>query len=85
MYKIVHLATGNAVVGPDGEELCFFSLIELETQVLENRYVMFRRKYNDPDIIEVVPIPNGIIPEDDPRVVQKYQFEIFEDIGIWNV
>lgn len=85
MYKIVHLATGNAVVDEQGEELCFFSKWELELQVLENRCVMFRRRYDDPDIIEAVSNPSGLISEDDSRVVQKYQFEIFEDIGIWNV
>jgi len=97
MYKIINLATGEYVFsGENDSEIAFWTEAEAQEQIIDNRYVYFVRKRhmyysnytneedNTLDNIYAVFSPQTVEQRPD-NVIPKHQFEVVEEVGVWNV
>jgi hypothetical protein len=86
MYKVVHLTTGTYVTDMStGEDLSYFSANELLSQVFDSRYAVFRKRPDTDTYYIEIDLQRREGTSSELGVVPKWQFEMIEEPGFWNV
>jgi hypothetical protein len=88
MYKVIHLTTATYVTDlSTGEDISYFSGAELQSQVFDNRYAVFCKDPLAEDDRYFVEIRTNLSEEGYGinKTVPKWQFDMVEEPGCWNV